>query len=36
VQGLLGWKYEEAHETTQKYKEGKWILERTKIEKVSD
>ena len=30
-QVLLGWKYEEAFEESQKYKEGKFILEKTKI-----
>ncbi|KAF2288541.1 hypothetical protein GH714_008309 [Hevea brasiliensis] len=28
---ILGWKYEYAHEKAQKYKEGKFILERYKI-----
>ncbi|KDP24463.1 hypothetical protein JCGZ_25027 [Jatropha curcas] len=28
---ILGWKYEYAHEKNQKYKEGKFILERFKI-----
>ncbi|KAK8709038.1 hypothetical protein V6N13_060071 [Hibiscus sabdariffa] len=28
---ILGWKYESAHEKTQKYKEGKFILERFKV-----
>ncbi|KAI8826175.1 yippee-like protein [Fimicolochytrium jonesii] len=27
-QTLVGWKYEHAHEDSQKYKEGKFILER--------
>jgi hypothetical protein len=27
-QQLVGWKYESAYEKTQKYKEGKFILER--------
>lgn len=27
----VGWKYEVAHEKTQKYKEGKFILERAKL-----
>lgn len=31
---LLGWTYEEAFEENQKYKEGKFILERTKISKL--
>jgi hypothetical protein len=30
-QRVLGWKYEVAHEQNQKYKEGKFILEREKI-----
>ncbi|KAG1354559.1 Protein yippee-like [Cocos nucifera] len=29
----LGWKYERAYEETQKYKEGKFILEKSKIVK---
>ncbi|KAL6202092.1 hypothetical protein ACLB2K_025803 [Fragaria x ananassa] len=28
---ILGWKYETAHETAQKYKEGKFVLERGRI-----
>ncbi|KAL5984430.1 hypothetical protein ACLOJK_018535 [Asimina triloba] len=28
---IVGWKYEVAHEKAQKYKEGKFILERLKI-----
>lgn len=28
---LLGWKYVMAHDRTQKYKEGKYVLERNKI-----
>ncbi|CAA7392663.1 unnamed protein product [Spirodela intermedia] len=28
---LLGWKYEVAHEKSQKYKEGKFIIERFKM-----
>ncbi|XP_031498650.1 protein yippee-like At5g53940 [Nymphaea colorata] len=28
---IVGWKYEAAHEQTQKYKEGKYILERGRI-----
>ncbi|KAG6643390.1 protein yippee-like [Carya illinoinensis] len=28
---ILGWKYEAAHEKSQKYKEGKYILERFKV-----
>jgi len=28
---LLGWKYKEAHEESQKYKEGHYILEESKI-----
>lgn len=30
---VLGWKYERAYEETQKYKEGKIILEKSKIVK---
>ncbi|GLJ54619.1 hypothetical protein SUGI_1173410 [Cryptomeria japonica] len=30
---VLGWKYERAYEETQKYKEGKYILEKSKIMK---
>nr|GLL28256.1 protein yippee-like At4g27745 [Ipomoea trifida] len=30
---LVGWKYERAYEPTQKYKEGKFILEKSKIVK---
>lgn len=32
-QEVLGWKYERAYEATQKYKEGKYILEKSKIMK---
>lgn len=28
----VGWKYEKAYEESQKYKEGKFILERSKLE----
>lgn len=28
---VLGWKYEQAYERTQKYKEGKFIVEKAKI-----
>ncbi|KAL9246627.1 hypothetical protein vseg_020139 [Gypsophila vaccaria] len=28
---VLGWKYERAYEESQKYKEGKFILEKSKI-----
>ncbi|XP_022735251.1 protein yippee-like At5g53940 isoform X1 [Durio zibethinus] len=28
---IVGWKYEVAHEKTQKYKEGKFVLERGRI-----
>lgn len=31
---LVGWKYEEAHEKEQRYKEGKSILERIKLVEV--
>ncbi|CAN1779241.1 Protein yippee-like At4g27745 [Linum perenne] len=30
---VLGWKYERAYQETQKYKEGKFILEKSKIVK---
>jgi hypothetical protein len=30
---VVGWKYEEAYEESQKYKEGRYILEKTKIGK---
>lgn len=30
---VLGWKYERAFEASQKYKEGKFILEKSKIVK---
>jgi len=30
-QQLVGWKYESAYEKSQKYKEGKFILERAKM-----
>ncbi|KAB2038313.1 hypothetical protein ERO13_D03G116000v2 [Gossypium hirsutum] len=30
---LLGWKYKRAYEASQKYKEGKFILEKAKIAK---
>ncbi|KAG6755256.1 hypothetical protein POTOM_041074 [Populus tomentosa] len=29
--GIIGWKYEAAHEMSQKYKEGKFVLERYKL-----
>ena len=28
---ILGWKYEKSHEESQKYNEGKFVLERVKI-----
>ncbi|XP_019247981.1 PREDICTED: protein yippee-like At4g27745 isoform X2 [Nicotiana attenuata] len=31
---VLGWKYEQAFEPAQKYKEGKFVLERSKIVEV--
>ncbi|ELR25490.1 Protein yippeelike 1, putative [Acanthamoeba castellanii str. Neff] len=34
-QAYVGWKYEEAFEESQKYKEGKFILEKAKIVKKS-
>lgn len=30
---VLGWKYEKAYEDSQKYKEGKFVLEKFKIVK---
>ncbi|KAI4340938.1 hypothetical protein MLD38_025726 [Melastoma candidum] len=33
---VLGWKYERAYEASQKYKEGKFILEKAKIVKSDD
>ncbi|KAJ7533506.1 hypothetical protein O6H91_13G052400 [Diphasiastrum complanatum] len=30
---VLGWKYERAYEASQKYKEGKYILEKAKVMK---
>ncbi|QCE15553.1 Yippee/Mis18 [Vigna unguiculata] len=30
---VLGWKYERAYEASQRYKEGKFILEKSKIVK---
>lgn len=32
---VLGWKYETAFEESQKYKEGKFIIEKAKVLKVS-
>eukprot|EP01134_Creolimax_fragrantissima_P001442 CFRG1442T1 len=32
----LGWKYEKAHESSQKYKEGKYILEKKLIDEESE
>eukprot|EP00245_Coleochaete_scutata_P008530 TRINITY_DN2620_c0_g3_i1.p1 TRINITY_DN2620_c0_g3~~TRINITY_DN2620_c0_g3_i1.p1 ORF type:complete len:112 (+),score=16.85 TRINITY_DN2620_c0_g3_i1:160-495(+) len=32
-QEVLGWKYEKAYEEAQKYKEGKFILEKAKVMK---
>ncbi|CAM9138609.1 unnamed protein product [Phaeothamnion confervicola] len=34
-QTLLGWKYEEASDESQKYKVGKYILEKTRLAKES-
>lgn len=31
---IVGWKYEAAHENSQKYKEGKFILERAKMRNI--
>jgi len=33
---VLGWKYEHAFEPAQKYKEGKFIVEKAKIMKEND
>ena len=33
-QALVGWKYEKAEEESEKYKEGKYILEKACIKKV--
>jgi len=33
-QSILGWKYDEAFEESQKYKEGKFILEKNRITKT--
>ena len=33
-QAYLGWKYERAYEVSEKYKEGKFILERPCIKKL--
>jgi hypothetical protein len=33
---VLGWKYEVAFEESQKYKEGKFIIEKAKVLKVSE
>ncbi|OWM81422.1 protein yippee-like At5g53940 [Punica granatum] len=33
---ILGWKYEAAHEKNQKYKEGKFVLERGRIVDEAD
>jgi len=35
-QTILGWKYEEAFEESQKYKEGKCIIEKAKMIKEGD
>jgi len=32
-QSILGWKYEEAYEESQKYKVGKFIIEKAKMVK---
>jgi len=32
-QQVLGWKYEQAFEESQKYKEGKYIIEKAKMVK---
>ena len=33
-QALVGWKYERAYEPREKYKEGKYILERACVKKL--
>lgn len=33
---VLGWKYEQAFEESQKYKEGKFIIEKAKVMKEGD
>ncbi|XP_020574685.1 putative yippee-like protein Os10g0369500 [Phalaenopsis equestris] len=33
-QQILGWRYEKAYDETQKYKEGKYILEKARVMKV--
>jgi hypothetical protein len=35
-QAKIGWKYEEAFEESQKYKEGKSIIEKAKMVKEGD
>lgn len=35
-QQVLGWKYEQAFEESQKYKEGKYIIEKAKMVKEGD
>ena len=35
-QSVLGWKYEEAFEESQKYKEGKFIVEKLRMTAESD
>lgn len=34
-ESLLGWKYEEAFEPSQKYKVGKYILEKERLHRIS-
>lgn len=34
IRSVVGWKYEEAFEESQKYKVGKFILEKPKIDKA--
>jgi len=34
-ESVLGWKYEQAYEDAQKYKEGKFIIEKAKMRKSS-
>eukprot|EP01026_Neomeris_dumetosa_P040717 TRINITY_DN33691_c0_g1_i2.p3 TRINITY_DN33691_c0_g1~~TRINITY_DN33691_c0_g1_i2.p3 ORF type:complete len:114 (-),score=0.86 TRINITY_DN33691_c0_g1_i2:543-884(-) len=33
---LLGWKYDQAFEISQKYKEGKYIIEKAKVVQLDD
>jgi hypothetical protein len=35
-QTIIGWKYERAYEAGQKYKEGRYIVEKARIVKVNE